>query len=678
MRLTWLMDTIMVLPTASTKAMKKKQLPRMRSGYVQILVLIVAWCTVASGYGAVTPPDLSKQRKLFINAQDAVATGKGALFKALLPQLETYPLYGYLLFEDISRRLPAATDAEMRAFFTRTAGSPINTRMRNLWLMQAAQQQHWKAFIAAYEPQEDEELRCYFLRARMATGKLKDLMDDAKRMWLAGHELPAVCDPVFDAWRRAGGMSEDLVWQRIRLAMEAGKLSLAQSLALSLKPEGRAWVERWVRVHQTPAKELEEEGLRQDISIVREIVRYGVLRLLKFDTDVANDRWSALKPLYAFTPEQVAAVDREIALQAAYRQHPKAAEWLNALTTADEQVVQWRARTALSQGHWDALRSIITALSTADAQQDQWQYWKARALAEIGAVKSDPAYDGVVFELYDSLAGHRSYYGFLAADQLARNYDFKHASVQFTEAELAQIAQLPGLQRAYELLLLSRTLDARKEWLLATAHLNSRQLQVAAVLAHQWGWHDRAILTLAQSSENDDMDVRFPMAYQDQVAAMSNRYQLDPAWVYGIIRQESAFMLDSRSGVGALGLMQLMPATASFTAKLIKIPFKGNSELLDVDRNIELGSAYLKHLVDQYAGNPVLATAAYNAGPQRVNMWKPSAPQAADIWIETVPYRETREYIKRVLTYTTIFDQRLGGQTTRLSVRMPMITSLSE
>jgi soluble lytic murein transglycosylase len=650
-----------------------KRNTRMRTGYFQALALVVAWCTVVPGYGDALPPDLSAQRKIFLSAQAALLAGKSAVFKTLLPKLETYPLYGYLLYDDLSRRLPSAKEAELRAFLTRTADSPISARLRSQWLTQLAQQQQWKIFVAAYEPQEGDELRCYFLRARLATGKIKDMMDDTRRLWLVAREQPTACDQVFDAWRRAGGMTEDLLWQRIRLAMDAGKLSLAQALAVHLKPDGRAWVERWVRVHQTPAKELEQAGWRQDTPIAREIMRYGVLRLLKFDADVANDRWRALKPQYAFTPEQVAFVEREIALQAAYRQHPHALEWLNALSVADDQVVQWRARLALIQGDWGALRAVVTSLAPTEAQQDQWLYWKARALAEIGAAQGESVYDGVVFDLYDSLVGRRSYYGFLAADRLSRNYEFQHASVQFTETELEQIGQLPGLQRAYELLLLDRTLDARKEWLLATAHFNDRQLQVAGVLAHQWGWHDRAILTLAQSSKNDDMDVRFPMAYQDQVAAVSNRYQLDPAWIYGIIRQESAFMLDSRSGVGAMGLMQLMPATASFTAKLIKSPFKGNSELLDVNRNIELGSAYLKHLADQYGGNPVLATAAYNAGPQRVNMWRPAASQAADVWIETVPYRETREYIKRVFTYTTIFDQRLGGQITRLSTRMPAV-----
>lgn len=650
-----------------------KRSARIRTGYGRACVLVVACCAGVPGYGDASPQDLTAQRKTFLTAQAAVIAGKSALFKTLLPQLETYPLYGYLLYEDLSRRLPSAKEAELRAFLARTMGSPINARLRNLWLTQLAQQQQWKTYVTVYEPQGDDELHCYFLRARLVTGKIKDLMDDVKRMWLVGREQPTQCDPVFEAWRRAKGMTEDVVWQRIRLAMEASKLSLAQTLAAYLKPDGRGWVERWVRVHQTPAKELEQAGLRQDLPIAREIMCYGVLRLLKFDVDVANERWRALKPLYAFTPQQIALVEREIALQAAYRQHPRALEWLNALSVADEQVVQWRARVALSQGDWNALRAVITALSPADAQQDQWLYWKARALAEIGAAQGESVYDGVVFDLFDALVGRRSYYGFLAADRLVRDYEFKHASVQFTDAELAQVAQLPALQRAYELLLLDRTLDARKEWLLATARFNSRQLQVAAVLAHQWGWHDRAIITLGQSAENDDMDVRFPMAYQDQVAAVSRRYGLDPAWVYGIIRQESAFMLDSRSGAGALGLMQLMPATASFTAKLIKLPLKGNYELLDVDRNIELGSAYLKHLADQYAGNPVLATAAYNAGPQRVNLWLPATSQAADVWVETVPYRETREYIKRVFTYTTIFDQRLGGQTTRLSLRMPAV-----
>jgi soluble lytic murein transglycosylase len=229
------------------------------------------------------------------------------------------------------------------------------------------------------------------------------------------------------------------------------------------------------------------------------------------------------------------------------------------------------------------------------------------------------------------------------------------------------------MRRAYELLFLDQINDARKEWLLATAHMDTRQLQLSAVLAHHWGWHDRAIFTTARSGEFDDMDLRFPMVYQDQVDVVARRHKLEAAWVYGIMRQESAFMFDARSPAGALGLMQLMPSTASMTAKLLKSPMKNTLELLDVDRNLDLGSAYLRQLADQFNGNQVLATAAYNAGPSRAKGWLARGEYPADVWIEIIPFRETREYVKRVLAYTTIFEQRLTDQSTPISQRMPFI-----
>lgn len=642
--------------------------------YLFLLGVVMTICPPAFATGS-DERARAGQRSAFVEAQAALASGKRPRYEALLKKVADYPLADYLVLADLSQRLPTAAETEIKTFLTRNASAPVGTRLRTQWLTYLAGQQRWKSFNEYYEPQEGDELRCHALRARLATGKIKPMMADVQRSWLVPHEQPAACNGVFDAWIKAGGLTEDLIWQRIRLAMEAGKISVAQTLAQKLNADGRAWVERWVQVHNSPARQLEQRELAQELPIAREIVRHGLMRLARLDANTANDVWRVHKARNTFTPEQVLSIEREIALQAAYARHPGALDWLVALPSDDDQVTQWRARAALLQSNWKALLGVIATVPAAKASQEHWVYWRARALAQLGIETAEPAYTGVSFDLFDTLAARRGYYGFLAADQLSRNYDFNERSLPFTEAELDEIWQRPGIQRAYELLFLGMPLDARKEWLVATAHMNSRQLQLSAVLAHQWGWHDRVILTLAQTTEGDDLGMRFPMVYPDQVLAAAARHQIDPAWVYGVIRQESAFMLDAKSRAGAMGLMQLMPATAALTARIIKTPYKGNHELLDLDRNINLGSAYLRKLSDQYAGHTVLATAAYNAGPRRVNAWLPPAELAADAWIEIIPFRETREYVKRVLTYTTIFDQRLDGQVTSMATRMPVVVN---
>lgn len=634
--------------------------------------VVLLWATAAH-----TAPerDLIEQRRLYLEARNALAANNAKTYQAAIKKLDDYPLLGYLHYEELNRRLAQAKPNEVRGFLTRNADSPIAARLRSTWLTQLAQTQQWKTFRAFYEPQPDEELRCHDLTARLKTGKLTaELAADIQRAWLVAHEPPAACDPAFDAWIKAKKVTADLAWQRIRLAMESGKISVAQGLRRHLRAKDREWVDLWVRVHENPGVALDDKLLAADSALAREIVRHGVMRMMRIDIDTTLQRWAELRAKYTFEPATIANVERELALQAAYRQHPRALELLTARNATDEQAVQWRARAALAQADWSALRDIVTTLPVSEPDKDLWLYWRGRAMSELGAARDEPSYNGVAFDAFDSVASRRSFYGFLAADRLTRDYDFNHNPTTYDTAALETLAALPGMRRAYELLFLDRIVDARKEWLLATARFDPRQLQLASVLAHHWGWHDRAILTSAQGAEFDDLDLRFPTVYRDQVEAAARKYGLDPAWVYGIMRQESAFMHDARSNKGATGLMQLMPATASLTARLLKSPMKSNHELLDIDRNIDLGSAYLKQMADQHGGNIVLASAAYNAGPQRVKQWRPRADMPADMWIELMPYKETREYVKRVLTYTTIFDDRLNGRATRITDRMPAIS----
>jgi soluble lytic murein transglycosylase len=240
--------------------------------------------------------------------------------------------------------------------------------------------------------------------------------------------------------------------------------------------------------------------------------------------------------------------------------------------------------------------------------------------------------------------------------------------------ELSAIEQLPGVRRAHELYLLGNRLDARREWFYATEDMPAERLRLAALLANRWGWHDRAILSASQANYWSDLALRFPLPHRESIFTNARRYDLDPALIYGVIRQESIFMEDAVSAVGALGLMQLMPATGKQTARELNIQYGGNQALLQSERNIQLGSAYLNSLMIRYNGSPVLAAAAYNAGPSRVTRWLPEdADMDATLWTERIPFKETRTYVRRVLTYATIFDWRLEQPVTRLSTRLPTV-----
>ena len=266
---------------------------------------------------------------------------------------------------------------------------------------------------------------------------------------------------------------------------------------------------------------------------------------------------------------------------------------------------------------------------------------------------------------------NRGYYSFLAADRAGYRYQFAHVPLRYRPAELADIEQHPAILRARELYAIKRLADARREWNYAIERLDTPNLLRAAKLADEWGWHDRAITTLARARYWDDLELRFPLAHQQEVVREAQRQRINPAWAFAIIRQESAFTPDARSNAGALGLMQLLPRTARSMARSMRLRRPRYRDLLDSETNIRLGIRYLRQVQDRYDGHPVLATAAYNAGARNVRRWLPEAGNvAADVWIETVPFSETRDYLKRVLTYTVIYEQRLGKDPVPLLQRM--------
>ena len=647
-----------------------------RSRYIWIVaVLILLLSPVAS---ALQNPDksLSQQRKEFTDAKRALKLGQIKKFKRLKQGLENYPLQGYLHFYYINRYLAKVSDDSIRDFLKDNADSPISTRLYSKWLKTLARRGKWDAYKREFRSEtESKTLRCYQLRARLKSEDIKTLSNEISSIWLYGKSLPKACDPLFKKWKQAGLMTNNLVWQRIELAMKKRKLSLARYLKANLKANERKWVDRWRQMHRRPAKMLGHNFYNEDTPLVRKIVRHGIRRLARRDAEAAIEKWEDLKVQYTFSKDGIADTESYIATSAAFQRHPSALEWLSGtnISSDSEKVQHWRIRSALLAMDWTAVLHWVDELPKEEQQNDKWQYWKARAYEQ-----TDQIHNAVT--IYSELAEDPDYHGFLSSDRLTSEYNMQGEGIKYTLEELDTIMQHPGIIRARELYAINMVLDARREWYYTTKTMSKRELQLAAILAHKWGWHDRAIITLSKTGHTTDLDVRYPIAFRKQVVKNAKRQKIEPAWIFGVLRQESAFMKDARSHAGALGLMQLMPRTGRMEARLIKSPLRRIRDLLNVDKNIQLGSSHLSRLLNKYKGNHVLATATYNAGPNHVKKWlrtKNGQKLPADLWVETIPFTETRRYVRKVMTGTAIFEHKLGSTITPLQKRMSAVKTVA-
>jgi soluble lytic murein transglycosylase len=580
-------------------------------------------------------------------------------------------LQPYLDYEFLKDRIPITPAAKLHDFLERNPEAVVSDQLRKKWLKLLIERGDWNTVISEYRDVDpDNELNCQRLSYLIRVSQEQSgLMAEAGKLWLTGSRLPAACDPVFEAWRKAGYMTSDMVWARIQIAMEKRNLTLAESLGRYLEPTERVWVQRWLEMHRQPQQELLHLRYPVETPVARHIIRHGVVRLAYTDPDEAMRLWQTIKERYEFFGEDDNYVLRWVGILAAQAHHPRAVEWLSAASADvdDETLRQWRVRAAIRNGEWQTGLRFLALLPDLEQKEGEWRYWKARMLERTGEEKQAKI-------LYRELANERSYYGFLAADRIGQPYAMLHVSVQASPEEVSATLARPGIQMAKELFTLGDTVAARRQWTWITRQMNNRDLAVAAVLARHWGWYDRAILTVSKSDHLDDLELRFPVLYRDIVEANAQRNNIDPDWVYGVLRQESAFVSDARSEAGALGLMQLMPRTGQLTGRRINLRLPNNTAILNVENNLKLGTSYLRTVLDVNHGHQVLATASYNAGPNRVREWLPEdKPLDADVWVDTVPYNETRNYVKNVMAFTTVYGYRLEAVLRRLQERMPSV-----
>ncbi|MDQ5908026.1 MAG: soluble lytic murein transglycosylase [Pseudomonadota bacterium] len=626
--------------------------------------LLAGLLAISIGGDVGATASLQHRREAFQIAEQSLRNGTQVDDTAL----RDYPLYPYLRYQDLTRRLATVPAAEVREFLQTWADMPLAGPLRTAWLRQLVRTRRWDDYLRDAIPGREPTLECWRRQALLNTGQRDAALQDFAALWLRGSSLPNACDPVIAVWQTQGQPSPELRWQRFALAMTSGDAGLTRFLRTEMAAADQRFADAWLAVADDPELILDAARFKADDPRTPVILADGLRRWLRRDALAAAAALDALKARDATLIPALADVERQLALWIASDYHPTSMTRLRALPEAvvDQDVREWRIRVGLRQSDWAGVLSEIEAMPPEGRDSPRWQYWRGRALEALG--RSEEARSA-----YQRIAGQRDYHGFLAADRLGVAYTITDTPLDIPATVLdSLLASSPGLQRAQELYILGRQAEAEVEWRSATRMFNQATLQQAARLAHRWEWRYQAIVTVARAEHWDDLELRFPLAYRDRVLASAGAESpVDPAWVYAVIRQESSFRPDARSPVGALGLMQLMPATGQQIARDLREANPPN--LLQPDINIRYGAYYLQQILQRLQNHPVLATAAYNAGPNKVAQWLPAGdPSPADVWAETIPYRETRAYVQRVMEYAVVYRFLLGLQSaeTTLSAQM--------
>jgi len=611
------------------------------------------------------------ERELFHEASTALEGNQLSRFNHLLKKLGDYPAKPYLEYDAFKLQVSRTSPQQAEIFLKRYADYPFVYNARSIWLNELARRGDWKHFLAFFDDRENTRLKCLAFQARIKFGQLENLENEIGRIWLRGYSQPSQCDPVFDYYLGKVEDPDKVIWLRIEKAFKARRPGLARYLGRKLDADSRELVETWYRAHVRPERMLKKLADEEDNERNRAIVAHAVDRLARRDSLKALENWNLVRDHFTFSIQQKRSIQLRIALSAAYQHQPEARALLSNLDpeSMNDQAYLWLARIQLRGSDWAGLLDTINRMPQHLHDENEWQYWLSRSLEAEGKLRESLA-------LLDDLSGKTSYYGFLAADRLKRDYRIEQEDASSSDVdEQAFLDANPHMLRARELYFLDRLVDAKREWFQALRYLDQEQIRQAATLASRWKWHDSAIRTVARTHHRSDYSLRFPMPYKQQVFESAQANELDPALIYGVMRRESLFDPLARSKVGALGLMQLMPSTARRVARSLGMKRPGQWDILHVENNIYLGAHYLRSVMNRFDNNAALATAAYNAGPRNVKRWLPQKDSMpADLWVETVPFGETRKYVQAVLAYSTVFDKSLG-KNTLMSSRMGDIKS---
>ena len=630
-----------------------------------------------AGHAESKPTAKSSRDETIVDMSQAFKQGDRKRLSALLPQARGHVLEPWAAYWELKARLETASATEVQAFLTRYAGSYQEDRLRNDWLLLLGQRRDWAAFSAElpnYRMNDDREVRCYALALDTAR-PADEVARDVKRQWYSQKESDDGCAQAAAQLHGAKALTDADIWRKARLAMENNRPRLARQAADVLSAEAAKPLDD---ISANPARFLAKRVVATGRH-AKEWVVLALIRLAATEPDAAagllENHWSV-----HLTPEQRSWAWGVIGKYSAQKLSDLASEHFAKArdTDLDDEHLGWKVRAALRLARWKDVLSATLAMSPEVRQDSTWVYWRARAQLHLAKTEADRAQ---ATRLFEGIAGVRGFYEQLALDELGQRVNTPERPPALTAEEKELARQNLGLQRGLYAIGLGLRSDGVREWNYSTSlhqrgGMSDRELLAAADLACEREVWDRCINTSERTKSVLDFQQRFPMPFKDAVVPRAQQIGLDPAYVYGLIRQESRFVMDAQSGVGAAGLMQVMPPTARWTAKKIGLTDFKAHQITERDTNIAIGTGYLKLVLDDFAGSMPLAAAAYNAGPSRPRSWRGASggpTLEAAIWAENVPFAETRDYVKKVLSNTTNYAALITGQPQSLKSRLGLV-----
>ncbi len=603
----------------------------------------------------------------FLRAREAHYAGKAARFEKFAAHIPAnHALFPYLAYWRLGGDSGTAGDASIAGFLASFPDTWLAERVRADWLKRLGQREMWPAYLAEFPrlASPDAAHQCYARRAELAAGD-RTRLKDAVALWFTGRDLPGACNGLFSELIAEGWINREDVWRRLRLSLEGGNPGVAQGVATAL-PEGeRISAVLLDQATRNPAKLLDSGKWQPSRRADREIALYALSQLAKTDSAQAE---TALRAWLVSLPEP----DRRyawglLATQAARRHEDNALAWfeLAGPIVLNDAQREWWVRMALRKGQWKGVATAIDSMSEADRMQPAWRYWRGRAYKALGQALA-------ATQWLAPLSREIHFYGQLALEELGPVAGNAPLSIKVGGEEVEAVLRDASIRRALALYRMGLRSDAESEWKWAIHAFSDRELLAAAELARRANWYDRAINTAEKTREQHDFELRFLAPFREYASAAAAENNLDEAWVYGLIRQESRFVNAARSNVGAQGLMQIMPETARWIARRLGLG-KHFKAIHEPQTNLKFGTFYLRHIQESLDGSPVLATAAYNAGPRRAQRWRDTKPLEAAVYIESIPFAETRDYVKKVMSNAMYYAARFGQRSVLLKDRLGMI-----
>jgi soluble lytic murein transglycosylase len=596
------------------------------------------------------------EQSLYREGYDAVRANDQERFQQIRARLNHYPLLPYLDYYQLAFRPGAADYNDVTRFIRQHGDTPQSNRLERSYLTYLAQSQQWSQFLRFYPAKPNStDLLCMHYQARYYTGHKSEALQEAGKLWLTGQSRPDACDPLFQLWQQAGLRTQDKIWQRMKLAFEAQNPNLIRHLGAQLGGSLKPYGDQMIALFDQPARAMNPASF-STAPQSRQLLSLGLARYANEQPEPALRQLGEMKRRFGLNQAEVARVERAAARRLLLDRSLAQRNWLDAtlVRMKDAELVELRARLAIWEQDWRGLEGWVKRMPMALQKEDRWRYWLARSLEVQGRQK--PAR-----ELYLETANLRGFYGFMAAQRTGVPYRIKNQSVGHKVPDWRTASsRWPFLVRVRELLAMNEITAARSEWIHNMDRNPVAQRLEFGHIALNQGWHELAILSSIRAEAWDAIDLRFPLPLKRTFSQMAQERTMNTSLLYAISRQESALYPLAQSPVGARGLMQLMPATAKETAAKLGVPYRNEQQLFDPTMNIRLGSAYLKRLLDVYDGNRILAAAAYNAGPGRVKRWRDqSTNKPMDVWVESIPYRETRNYVQNVLSFDLIYQHKL-------------------